>query len=124
MIDVLTLLCLDIRLEIIEHGSKLTWSCKHDSLSDSFVKSNHCFCSDNTRVLMVSVQGEILLDLSVSHVSWNTSEAKNWKVVAHIESLNVCKDLSKNFQVEILIIRSLISYVMKSSWVLDETIRG
>ena len=124
MIDILSLLCLYIRLEVIENGSKLAWACKHDSLSDCFVKSTHCFCSDNAGVLMVSIQGEILLDLSVSHVSWNTPEAKNWKVVAHIVALNVCKDLSKNFQVEILIIRSLISYVMKSSWVLDKTIRG
>ena len=124
MIDILSLLCLYIRFEVIEHGSKLAWACKHDSLSDSFVKSVHCFCSDDTGVLMISIQGEILLDLSVSHVSWNTPEAKNWKVVAHIVALNVCKDLSKNFQVEILIIRSLISYVMKSSWVLDKTIRG
>ena len=124
MIDVLSLLCLYIRLEVIEHGSKLTWACKHDSLSDSFVKSVHCFCSDDTGVLMISIQGEILLDLSVSHVSWNTPEAKNWKVVAHIVALNVCKDLSKNFQVEILIIRPLISYVMKSSWVFDKTIRS
>ena len=122
MIDILSLLCLYIRLEVIEHGTKLTWASKHDSLSDRFVKSTHCFCSDNAGVLMVSIQGEILLDLSVSHVSWNTPEAKNWKVVAHIVALNVCKDLSKNFQVEILIIRPLISYVMKSSWVFDKTI--
>ena len=97
MINVLPLLCLDIRLEIIEHGSKLTRACKHDSLGDRFVKSGHCFCSDNTRVLMVSIQGEILLDLSVSHVSWNTPEAKNWKVIAHVVALDVCQDLSKNF---------------------------
>ena len=97
MIDVLTLLCLDIRLKVIKHRSKLTRACKHDSLSDSFVKSNHCFCSDNTRVLMVTIQGKILLDLSVSHVSWDTPEAKNWKVVAHIVALDVCENLSKNF---------------------------
>ena len=122
MIDVLSLLCLDIRFEVIEHGTKLTWACQHNSLSDRFVKSSHCFCPDNTWVLRISIQGEILLDLSVSHVSRDTPEAKNRKVVAHIVALDVCKNLSKNFQVEILIIRPFISYVMESSWVLDKTI--
>ena len=122
MIDVLSLLCLDIRLEVIEHRSKLAWPSEHDSLGDRLVKSNHCFCSDNTRVLMISIQWEILLDLGISHVSWDTPEAKNWKFVAHIVALDVCEDFYENFQVEILIIRSLISYVVESSWVLDKTI--
>ena len=122
MVNILSLLSLNVRFEIIQHRPELTWASKHDSLSDCFIKSTHCFCSDNTRVLMISIQREILLDLSVSHVSWNTPEAKNWKVVAHIVALDVCKDLSKNFQVEILIIRPLISYVMKSSWIFDKTI--
>ena len=124
MVNILSLLSLNVRFEIIQHRPELTWASKHDSLSDRFVKSTHSFCSDNAGVLMISIQGEILLDLSVSHVSWNTPEAKNWKVVAHIVALNVCEDLSKNFQVEILIIRPLISYIMKSSWVFDKTIRS
>ena len=103
---------------------ELAWSSQHDSLGHGLVKRNNCFCADDTRILVITVQRKVVLDFRVPHVSGYASKTENWEIIADSVALDMGENFADHFQVQVLIVRALITNVVERDWILYETIGG